>query len=89
MRTYYRASGGVDGAIQTLLFWAVLLTAPIWIPAIGLYLLWQLLFAPTPLPSDCSGLLHSITYQSTPEEIKRINDRRAALNCFTTTKGKP
>jgi hypothetical protein len=43
MRTYYRAAGGIDGAIQTLLFWAVILTAPIWIPA-GLifvaYTLW-------------------------------------------------
>ena len=31
MRTYYRASGGADAAIQGLIFWAVLLTSPVWI----------------------------------------------------------
>jgi len=58
MRTYYRATGGVDGAIQTLLFWAVILTAPIWVPVIGLIVLYEALFpkkyeqvpVPTPAP---------------------------------------
>ena len=35
MRTYYRASGGLDAAVQGLIFWAVLLTSPIWIVGIG------------------------------------------------------
>ena len=35
MRTYYRASGGLDAAVQGLIFWAVLLTSTSWIVGIG------------------------------------------------------
>jgi hypothetical protein len=56
MRTYYRASGGVDGAIQTLLFWAVMLTAPIWIPALLIFGAWTYFTAdkkpPEPVPAE-------------------------------------
>jgi len=44
MRTYYRATGGIDGAIQTLLFWAVILTAPVWLPILAIVVAWEALF---------------------------------------------
>lgn len=44
MRTFYRATGGIDGAIQTLLFWAVILTAPIWVPVVALVILYEAFF---------------------------------------------
>jgi len=75
MRTYYRASGGVDGAIQTLLFWAVILTAPIWVPVIGLIVLYEALFPkkyeqiPVPKPAIVRTYTAAPAYVPLPRPV--------------------
>lgn len=58
MRTYYRASGGVDGAIQTLLFWVVIVSAPVWVPIAFVVLLVTMWHEahPSPKPPICATL---------------------------------
>ena len=40
-RQYRRASSGVDAGVNALLFWATVITAPIWVPVLGIVLLYS------------------------------------------------
>jgi hypothetical protein len=47
-RQYRRASSGSDAAIQTLVYWLVIITAPIWVPALLIVIIYQQCSSNTP-----------------------------------------
>jgi hypothetical protein len=87
VRTYYRTTGGVDGAVQTLLFWGVVLTAPVWVP-VAIVLAGVALYAETHPPERspiCVSLFKArdaANLQHNTVEAVHLSNRLIELGCF-------
>src|SRR5437762_4281317 len=75
-RQYRRASSGPDAAVQALLYWLVIITAPIWIPVILIVALYQHCTANTPAARSERARIEA--QQSTSRAQEEERQRAAA-----------